>query len=285
MVSWSDAVEFCAWLTRKDRQAELLSNTQRIRLPWDAEWSIAVGLGKETGTTPAEKSDQVPDVYPWGKWPPSPEDGKFKRELYSRQPSMKANNDNSANWSPVGKYQKNGCQLYDMAGNVQQWCQDWFDTYQKERVVRGGSWNSSTAEELLSSHRDKSRPDKHDLETGFRCVVELVSPPEFSLKVARFRELLGIDEDDKWQTVGRRIQQVIDEGHGISAYKVSGDSESRALQKAIQQNAPDKIENAMQQYRDARKSVHADNTPKQQNLLQSLTPQQQAIVLLHGLVH
>ena len=69
-VSWEDAIAFCAWLTRKERAEGKITASQSYRLPTDAEWSVAVGLGRETGNSPEAKDMSVKDVYPWGKeWP------------------------------------------------------------------------------------------------------------------------------------------------------------------------------------------------------------------------
>src|SRR5688572_4706789 len=55
-VTWDDAVAFCSWLTDQERAAKQLQPTQSYRLPTDAEWSLAAGLGAEAGSSPAEKS-------------------------------------------------------------------------------------------------------------------------------------------------------------------------------------------------------------------------------------
>jgi formylglycine-generating enzyme required for sulfatase activity len=51
-VSWNDAEEFCKWLTKRERIAGDLSQDREYRLPKDEEWSAAVGLKNEVGTTP-----------------------------------------------------------------------------------------------------------------------------------------------------------------------------------------------------------------------------------------
>ena len=67
-------------------------------------------------------------------------------------------NDGFVNTSPVGSFAANRFGLYDMGGNVWQWCEDWFDKDQKDRVLRGASWGNSTAHFLLSSYRDHRAP-------------------------------------------------------------------------------------------------------------------------------
>ena len=81
-VSWEDANAFCAWLTRKEQAAGKITASQRYRLPSDAEWSVAVGLGRETGSSPEEKDAGVKDVYPWGnQWPPPVGAGNYDEDL------------------------------------------------------------------------------------------------------------------------------------------------------------------------------------------------------------
>ena len=63
-VSWEDANAFCAWLTKKELAAGKIKAGQKYRLPTDAEWSVAVGLGKEKGDTPRGKRRGIKDVYP-----------------------------------------------------------------------------------------------------------------------------------------------------------------------------------------------------------------------------
>ena len=77
-VSWEDANAFCAWLTKKELAEGKITASQRYRLPTDAEWSVAVGLGRETGSSPEEKDAGVKDVYPWGnQWPPPKAAGNY----------------------------------------------------------------------------------------------------------------------------------------------------------------------------------------------------------------
>ncbi|HZC34203.1 MAG TPA: protein kinase, partial [Chthoniobacterales bacterium] len=67
-VSWEDANQFCAWLTRKERNEGALTVLQRYRVPTDLEWSESVGLSHEQGATPEERSGRVKGVYPWGNF-------------------------------------------------------------------------------------------------------------------------------------------------------------------------------------------------------------------------
>ena len=162
-VSWNDAKAFCQWLTEQERADGIISSSQSYRLPTDAEWSVAVGLAGEAGSTPSEKDCKIKGVYPWGSsWPPPSGAGNYA-------PSMGV--DNFANTSPVGSFAANQYGLYDMGGNVWQWCEDWYDGDQKYRVQRGASWDYSFSRGLLSSYRDGCTPDGRNNRDGFRCVL------------------------------------------------------------------------------------------------------------------
>jgi formylglycine-generating enzyme required for sulfatase activity len=175
-VSWTDAEAFCAWLTAQERAAGAISSTQSYRLPTDAEWSVAVGLNEAAGGMPKDKDEQIKDVYPWGtQWPPPAGAGNYADA--AMQASFPTNtvidgyNDGFAATSPVGSFNANQFGLYDMGGNVWQWCEDWYDESQKGRVQRGASWYNDTASYLLSSYRNWAIPANRYGSTGFRCVL------------------------------------------------------------------------------------------------------------------
>jgi len=73
MSIWDDATAFCEWLTEQDRRNKLLPPGARYRLPTDAEWSTAAGLGSEAGGDPARAAPGQPTMLSWGtEWPPKP---------------------------------------------------------------------------------------------------------------------------------------------------------------------------------------------------------------------
>ena len=153
-VSWDDAVAFCAWLSKKEGVT--------YRLPTDAEWSVAVGLGAETGNTPREKDGKLTG-YPWGaKYPPPKGAGNFN-------PSLKV--DTFAKTSPAGSFNRNSIGLFDLSGNVWEWCDDWFDKSNTFRVLRGGSWFYGSEISLRSAHRGVVHPTARCDFSGFRCVL------------------------------------------------------------------------------------------------------------------
>lgn len=129
------------------------------RLPFEAEWEIASYGGSETCT------------YPTG-------------ENIERSQA----NFFSADTTPVESYPPNEYGLYDMAGNVYEWCQDWYaynyyDTSMQEpenpkgppqgvyRVLRGGCWKS-LKEDLRCSHRHRNNPGAVNRTYGFRCAAD-----------------------------------------------------------------------------------------------------------------
>ena len=175
-VSWEDAQAFCRWLTLKERREHRIHLDQSYRLPTDLEWSAAVGLHHETGATPNARDEKVPGVYPWGtNWPPPVGSGNFADEtLHQSNPSLgyiKGYDDGFAETSPVGTYPALMNGLFDMSGNVWEWCEDWYDGEQKSRVLRGGSWNNFNPRDLLSSYRNYDSPGSRRNIIGFRVVL------------------------------------------------------------------------------------------------------------------
>ena len=171
-VTWREADAFCKWLTEKERKAGLLKTGEAYRLPTDLEWSKAVGLPPEHGTTPEERDMGVQDVYPWGnKWPPTPGAGNYAGEETSTDIPIAGYNDGFPNTSPVGKFQVNASGLYDMGGNVWQWVGDFYNGENRAKTLRGGSWyNGAIPLSLLSSCRISSSPEMPNDTYGFRIV-------------------------------------------------------------------------------------------------------------------
>ena len=177
-VSWEDAKAFCRWLTERERSGGKLSDGQAYRLPRDGEWSAAVGLPEEGDGTPREKSGKIKDVYPWGtQWPPPAGAGNYAGEEArddswpDNWPVITGYRDSYARTSPVGSFRANRFGLYDMGGNLWQYCEDWYDGEQKYRVLRGASWRLSGPGPLLSSSRDYYAPDGRYNGIGFRVVL------------------------------------------------------------------------------------------------------------------
>lgn len=139
-VQWTDAVRFlnkcsvmdgltpCYDLKTWDCDRE----ADGYRLPTDAEWEYACRAGATTPwATGADPSTLGPAAW------------------------YKANSGGATH--PVGTKAPNAFGLYDMNGNVWQWCDDWFDAEKKQRVLRGGAWDSES-DKLRASHRNKEFP-------------------------------------------------------------------------------------------------------------------------------
>ena len=130
-IKWQDAEEdFAAWLTRRERGAEVISSNSILSpAPSDEEWSLAVGLGHEEGDSPKEKDGKIGGVYPWGKeWPPPQGAGNFDQKLKV---------DDYPYTSPVESFKPNAYGLYDSpGGNAREWCEDRYAPNSKRRVVR-----------------------------------------------------------------------------------------------------------------------------------------------------
>ena len=176
-VNWDDAKAFCAWLTKKEQAEGRLGRLQSYRLPTDAEWSAAVGLSRETGSTPKAKDSQLKDVYPWGtQWPPPPGAGNYageesKQGAASSWTVIAGYTDGFVRTAPVGSFPANQFGLFDIAGNVWQWCEDLYAPASPGRVLRGASWHDADPGDLLSSYRYYDQPSYRYDRYGFRCVL------------------------------------------------------------------------------------------------------------------
>lgn len=108
-VSWNDAIEFCVWLTGKERAEGKIDDKTVYRLPTDLEWSAAAGLPHEPEATPAERSGKAPG-YPWGlRWPPPKGVGNYHPERGV---------DSFEHTSPVGSFPANALGIYDKIGRA-----------------------------------------------------------------------------------------------------------------------------------------------------------------------
>lgn len=168
-VCWNDAKKFCQWLTDQERKAGRIGPQQSYRLPTDAEWSVAVGLTEPAGGTPEDKDGAITNVYPWGaQWPPPNGAGNYAGSLKT---------DRFRETSPVGSFKANQFGLHDMGGNVSQWCEDWYEAGQRNRVIRGSDWVRDSRSSLGSSRRGWLKPGDQALAVGFRCVLAETPAP------------------------------------------------------------------------------------------------------------
>ena len=181
-VNWKDAYAFCDWLTEREHESGDLDEDQSYRLPTDLEWSRAVGLPPEAGSSPQGRSGQAKGVYPWGtQFPPPPNAGNYAgAELREPGADWPTNlptlaggfDDGFVRTSPVGKFTPNTLGFYDLGGNVWEWCVDRFAPGGESRVLRGGSWANVRADLLLSGKRIDAFPNTRSDMYGFRVVLE-----------------------------------------------------------------------------------------------------------------
>jgi len=169
-VSWNDANAFCEWLTTKENADGKLPNGMKYRLPTDDEWSRAVGLANEQGATPKERSGKNSVDFPWGSGfpPPWAKAGNY------------AEKDGHDKTSPVGSFEPNVRGIYDMGGNVWEWCEDLYEPGHDDRVLRGASWGDNQRGLLLSSNRFHGTPGLRSNRSGFRVVVSAAGPAPIS---------------------------------------------------------------------------------------------------------
>jgi len=175
--SWQEAKDFCA---RADTVLPAqLGAKARFRLPTDEEWSIAVGLPEETGRVPEDKSRKIKGVYPWGtEWPPPTNAGNYADSVAQKlmgTPLVPGGHDGFADTAPVGSYPPNRFGLYDMGGNVWEWCEDWIDDEMNIRVVRGAAFFTTGESQIISSYRGRP-PILRNYASGFRLRLEVTSP-------------------------------------------------------------------------------------------------------------
>ncbi|MDP1592465.1 MAG: SUMF1/EgtB/PvdO family nonheme iron enzyme, partial [Prosthecobacter sp.] len=187
-VSWTDANAFCAWLTDRERKAGNIDAKARYRLPGDHEWSCAVTIAarEDAAMLPSEKHAKLKTEFPWGgAWPPPAESGNFSGEetvgIEANKPtqlSLTGYRDEFIATAPVGSFPQGPYGIFDLSGNVWEWCEDWFDHSQTTRVLRGNAWDGGERGRFLSSSRTSSRPAGFAGTYGFRCVLALESASE-----------------------------------------------------------------------------------------------------------
>ncbi len=154
-VSWDDAMAFCRKLTERERTADRLPAGYVYTLPTEAQWEYAC----RAGTTGPFAGDGRPDDLGW----------------YS--------NNSAGTTHPVAQMQANAWGLYDMLGNVWEWCRNWYGPYPggevtdyagptagTYRAIRGGCWGGG-ADYGRSAYRFENEPGLRRFDLGFRVAL------------------------------------------------------------------------------------------------------------------
>jgi len=170
-VTWVEAVAFCKWLTDQEHKEGSLPANSYYRLPPTSNGAGPLGCRTKRARRPSSATWEFRSVSVGTGWPPPPGAGNYTGEETGSDVAIKGYDDGFAWTSPVGSFKPNKYGLYDMGGNVWQWCMDNWNAESKAKVLRGASWyNGALKLSLLSSCRVHAAPDSSTDNYGFRIV-------------------------------------------------------------------------------------------------------------------
>lgn len=168
-ISWEEAMAFCNALTKSERASGKIPSHAAYSLPTEAQWEYACRAGTTTAYSFGDDASDLSD-YAW--WGGAAGNGNAASERFAHEVATK---------------KANAWNLFDMHGNVSEWC---LDGYQDKlsggkdplapaggyaRVVRGGSWEAEPSQ-CRSAFRDEASLAGRGHARGFRVVLNTASP-------------------------------------------------------------------------------------------------------------
>lgn len=204
-ISWDEATAFCDWLNESYLPKDLKTQGYSFRLPTEAEWEYACRAGSTTAYWYGDtfNTDEANNQY------------TAAEEKLAFYPDPSRGQPNNSLPLTVGTGSANPYGLYNLHGNVEEWCQDWYGPYASgnqtdpvgrissdSKVTRGGS-HSTMARYLTSSNRSSSIPTDQNWLIGFR--VALGKEPDLSKALPRVDGTLAYQQDVT-QTVANKPQ-------------------------------------------------------------------------------
>ena len=141
-VSWYDATAYSKWVGK--------------RLPTEAEWEFAARGGL------------VGKGFPWS----DSVDESVARD-YANYSGIGGKDKWDLQTAPEASFKPNGYGLYDMAGNVLEWCQDWYDGDKDTKMLRGGTWFHRTNSLRVAYRFNVTPAGRYGYGSGFRCVIDV----------------------------------------------------------------------------------------------------------------